>query len=75
MNTYRVYVSIEGAPWRPPYDGYVDIVAENLDQAMSNAPGRIKQTAFPDVPLDAIKVKGAGMKYESRGASLTLDRT
>ncbi len=57
MNKYKVYIYIAGAPHRPPYQGYVDVWAENDEEAGKAAIQKLKRGAFQDVWYDAFKVR------------------
>lgn len=57
MKEYRVNMVIEGAPWRPFYEGYVDVFANSMDEAGENAKDKLRRTSFTDVPKSSMKVK------------------
>lgn len=57
MQQYRVYVSIVGSPWRPPYEGYVDVAGDNAEDAASRALDKLQNTSFSDVPRSSMRIK------------------
>ena len=47
MTQYRVYLRTRAGMYTQ-YDGYVDVVAEDEEQAADRAIDKLKRTSFPD---------------------------
>ena len=56
MRSYRVWMTIRGSIVKPPYDGYVDVVAEDEEHAFSRAVAEARRTAHWDSPLEAFRL-------------------
>lgn len=57
MKTYKVYIYVAGAPWRPPYDGYVIVNTDNESEARQKAAERLLRGSFRDALREDIRVK------------------
>jgi hypothetical protein len=49
MNKYRVEMHSAPGMWAT-YDGYVDVIAEDDEDAIERALNRLKRASFPDRP-------------------------
>ena len=65
MKKYRVQMRIKGSPFRPPYEGYVDVWAEDDDDAAVRARRELKRTSFSDVGYDSMQVKSVSRRFSS----------
>jgi len=54
---YRVYIRIRGGFTHASYEGYVDVWAENAEEAAWKAKQELRRTSFPDVGYDDMIVK------------------
>ena len=57
MKKYRVKMYIRGSITRPPYSGYVDVVADNPEDAARRAKQELKRTSFPDAWYEDFRVQ------------------
>jgi len=55
---YKVHIYIQGAPRRPPYDGFVRVKADDEYQARKKAIRELRMGSFSDVPESSMRVKG-----------------
>jgi hypothetical protein len=56
MSNYRVWLKTNGG-FYAQYNGYVDVIAENMEDSMQRAIEKLKKTSFPDYPREFWKIQ------------------
>lgn len=56
MTQYRAYLRTKSGMYAQ-YDGYVDVVAEDRDQAQEKAIDKLRRTSFPDYSRSMWKIE------------------
>lgn len=64
---YRVYLHSTPSPGMEYYDGYVDVVADDEEQAVDRAMDKLSRTSFPDRNRSCWRVDRVE-RIHSRGA-------
>lgn len=57
MRKFKVRVYVMGAPFRPPYDGYVEVYSDSWENAGQAAIDKLQRTTFQDVCRESFVVK------------------
>jgi hypothetical protein len=63
LHKYRVQVYIRGSIGRPPYDGHIDVYAENDELAAERAVRDLRRGVWQDVHPDSFQVQSVTRKF------------
>lgn len=61
---YKVNITVRGSLTRPYYDGHVDVVALNSEEAASKAKRELKRTTFFDVGYNDFIVNSVERRWQ-----------
>lgn len=57
MRKFKVHIYVTGAPFRPAYDGHVEVFSDSWENAARAAVDKLRRTTFQDVCRDSFIVK------------------
>ena len=63
LNKYRVWIHIRGSVVRPAYDGYVEVYAENDNEAAERAKRELMRGTFKDVWYENFVVESVERQF------------